>query len=180
MWSLVIRSERGPRRRDLDAQALPKASFSDPVPRQMHQGQFRPTLKKLRKLIPLNLHVSLMLNSTRYCRTPLGVPLAPITLRSRAKALIACSALLLFHGTPSWSRNVNSLSWFFSNRFLYPAATRAPPRLARRDPSARPGAPCRIAARCARETPATSSCPQCYRAAPHRPVADLRASRPGQ
>src|SRR5262245_20044412 len=82
-----------------------------------------PDFKKSRKLIPLYLHVSLMLNSTTYCRTPLGVPLAPNTLRSRAKALIACSALLLFQGTPSWSRNVKSLSWFFSNRFLYPTAT---------------------------------------------------------
>jgi uncharacterized protein YecT (DUF1311 family) len=39
-----------------------------------------------------------------------------ITSRSLANALMACSALLLFHGTPSNLRNVNSLSRFFSKR----------------------------------------------------------------
>jgi hypothetical protein len=51
----------------------------------------------------LYLQVSLMLNRTRYSLTPFGVPFAPIALRRRANALMACSALLLFHGTPSWS-----------------------------------------------------------------------------
>ena len=39
---------------------------------------------------------------------------APITFRRDANSLTAFSALLLFHGTPSWSRKVNSLSRFFS------------------------------------------------------------------
>src|SRR3984893_11287773 len=58
------------------------------------------------------------------------------------------------------------------------AFRRAPPGSARRGPSARPGAPCRIAVRCARETPATSPCRRCCRAAPHRPAAGLRGSPP--
>jgi hypothetical protein len=37
--------------------------------------------------------------------------------------LMACSVLLSFPGTPSWSRNVKSLPLFFSNRFLQTAAT---------------------------------------------------------
>jgi hypothetical protein len=48
---------------------------------------------------------------------PFGV-LVTITFRRRVKARTACSALLLFHGTPSWLRNVNSLALFFSIRFL--------------------------------------------------------------
>src|SRR5712672_3628223 len=60
------------------------------------------------------------------------------------------------------------------------ASRRALLRSARRGPSARPGAPCRIVVRYAREMAATSSCPRCCRAAPHRPAADPRASPPGQ
>jgi len=47
--------------------------------------------------------------------------------RSLANALIACSALLLFQGTPSCVRKVNSLSRSFSKRFLHFSAYRALP-----------------------------------------------------
>src|SRR4029077_8509236 len=43
---------------------------------------------------------------------------------------------------------------------------------------ATPAAPCRIAARSARESPATSSCRRCCRAAPHRPAAGLPGAPP--
>ena len=42
-----------------------------------------------------------------------------ITSRSCANALMACSALLLCQGTPSWLRKVKSLSRFRSNRSLH-------------------------------------------------------------
>src|SRR5258705_7103223 len=58
------------------------------------------------------------------------------------------------------------------------ASRRALLRSARRGPSARPGAPCRIVVRYAREMAAMSSCLRCCRAAPHRPAADPRASPP--
>jgi hypothetical protein len=57
--------------------------------------------KKVRKSTPFNLHVSLMLSRTRYSLIPLAVPDAPIVMRKFANALTACSALLLFQGTPS-------------------------------------------------------------------------------
>src|SRR5713226_815986 len=82
-----------------------------------------PERKKSRKLIPLHLHVSHTLRRIRYSRIPLSVLDPPTSLRSAANALIACSALLLFHGTPSQSKNVNSLSWFFSKRFLHVTAS---------------------------------------------------------
>jgi hypothetical protein len=41
----------------------------------------------------------------------------------KANARSACSALLLFHGTPSKLRNVNSVSRFFSMRFRSASAT---------------------------------------------------------
>src|SRR5262249_24930651 len=48
-----------------------------------------------------------------YSLVPLGV-LVAITLRCLVKAPSACSALLLFHGTLSWSRKVKSLPSFFN------------------------------------------------------------------
>jgi hypothetical protein len=54
--------------------------------------------------------------STQYSVVPLGV-LVTITFRRRVNARTACSALLLFHGTLSQSRNVNSLSRFLLIRF---------------------------------------------------------------
>src|ERR1700719_291147 len=58
------------------------------------------------------------------------------------------------------------------------AFLRGPPRSARRGPSARRGAPCRVVARWDRETAATLFCPRYCLEAPHRPVAGLRASPP--
>ena len=59
----------------------------------------------------------------RYSSMPRGVERPSIALRSLAKALIACSALLLFQGIPSWLRKVNSLSRSLSNRaFNFKAA----------------------------------------------------------
>jgi hypothetical protein len=40
----------------------------------------------------------------------------------RRNRFTACSAVLLFHGTPSYLRNVNNLSSFFSKRSLTFAA----------------------------------------------------------
>lgn len=40
----------------------------------------------------------------RYSSIPLGVERPSIDRRNLARALIACSALLLFQGTPSWLR----------------------------------------------------------------------------
>jgi len=51
-------------------------------------------------------------------RSPFSVVTPPMIWRSAANALTACSALLLFQGTPSKLRNVKSLSRFFSNRLL--------------------------------------------------------------
>jgi len=55
------------------------------------------------------LHVSATLSMTRYSRSDGSVNLPSADLRTLAKALIARSALLLFQGTPSYSRNVKSL-----------------------------------------------------------------------
>src|SRR5260370_41802749 len=57
--------------------------------------------RKSRNRTPLFLHVSLMLSRMRYSRIPLTVLVPPKIFRNRANALIACSALLLFQGTPS-------------------------------------------------------------------------------
>ena len=72
-----------------------------------------PDSMKSRKLIPLLLQVSQMLSRTRYSRKPFSVHVPPITRRNSAKARMAFSALLLFQGTPSWAKNVNSFSRFF-------------------------------------------------------------------
>ncbi len=45
---------------------------------------------------------------------PASVNSVPITFRREANSLTAFSALLLFHGTPSWSKKVNSLSRYFT------------------------------------------------------------------
>ena len=50
--------------------------------------------------------------------SPLWELLIDIILRIRVNAFTACSALLLFHGTPSCSRNVNNFPRFFSSRFF--------------------------------------------------------------
>jgi hypothetical protein len=46
-----------------------------------------------------------------------SVNLPSANCRCLAEHLAACSALALFHGTPSWSRKVNSLPRYFSSRF---------------------------------------------------------------
>ena len=60
-----------------------------------------PESRKSRKSNPWYLQVWQMLNRTRYSSTPLAVERPSITRRSRAKALIACSVLLLFQKIPS-------------------------------------------------------------------------------
>jgi DUF2958 family protein len=57
--------------------------------------------KNSKKSTFLYLHVSETLRRIRYSSIPEGVAVPSITSRSVANALIACSALLLFHGTPS-------------------------------------------------------------------------------
>ena len=60
-------------------------------------------------------------------RRPFSEVTPSITRRSVAKALMACSALLLFHGTSSKFRNVNIVSRFFCNRsMIFVAASPAP------------------------------------------------------
>src|SRR5215208_323502 len=73
----------------------------------------RPERRNSKKLTPLYLQVSQMLKRIAYSRMPFGELEPRTTLRSKAKDLMACSALLLFHGIPSKSRNVKSLSRFF-------------------------------------------------------------------
>src|SRR5262245_4264146 len=75
--------------------------------------------RKSRKSTPEYLQVWQTLRSTKYSRIPFSVVTPVKTLRKSANDFIACSALLLFQGTPSWSRNVNNESRFFSNRALH-------------------------------------------------------------
>ena len=79
---------------------------------------FSPERRKSRKSSPLYLHVSQMLSRIKYSRIPFSVLHPPMTFLSVAKALTACSALLLFQGTPSKLKNVNNFSRFFWNRSL--------------------------------------------------------------
>jgi hypothetical protein len=58
-----------------------------------------------------------VLSRVAYSLCPLGV-LIDIIFRIRVNAFTACSALLLFQGTPSYSRNVNNFPRFLSSRFL--------------------------------------------------------------
>ena len=80
---------------------------------------FSPDRKNSKKLSPLHLQVSQTLRSTKYSRIPFSVTTPSKSLRSNAKALMACSALLLFHGTPSKLKKVKRPSRFFSNRVLH-------------------------------------------------------------
>src|SRR5262245_54921490 len=77
---------------------------------------FEPERRKSRKSTLLYLQLSQMLRRMRESRRPFSVLVPPITRRSDANAFTACSALLLFQGMPSNSRNVNSLLRFFCNR----------------------------------------------------------------
>jgi len=60
-----------------------------------------PDRRNSRKSRPRHSHVSATLKSVRYSSTPFLDDEPAITSRSRANALMACSALLLFQGTPS-------------------------------------------------------------------------------
>src|SRR5215510_13054134 len=74
-------------------------SFDTRAPFLMNTSMsFSPDRKKSKKRIPLYLHVSHMLRRIRYSWIPFSELDPPITLRSLANALIACSALLLFQG----------------------------------------------------------------------------------
>ncbi len=79
---------------------------------------FSPDRRKSKNSTSLYLHVSDILNITRYSRIPFSEVIPLITRRRVANALIACSALLLFQGTPSCTRKVNNFSLFFSKRLL--------------------------------------------------------------
>src|SRR5216683_952003 len=83
---------------------------------------FSPERRKSKKSTPMYLQVSQILKRTKYSRRPFSVVTPPMMCRSSAKGLTACSALLLFHGTPSYLRKVNNLSRFFSKRSLTFAA----------------------------------------------------------
>ena len=85
------------------------------VPSQRHRYPSPPS-ENARKSSPRYSHVWQTLRRVRYSSTPFAVEVPAITSRSLANALTACSALLLFHGTPSWPRKVNSLSRYFWKR----------------------------------------------------------------
>src|SRR6266853_6305166 len=75
-----------------------------------------PERRKSRKSSPWYSQVSATLKSVKYSSTPFLEDDPAITSRSLANALTACSALLLFHGTSSYRKNVKSLSRFFWKR----------------------------------------------------------------
>jgi hypothetical protein len=77
-----------------------------------------PDRRKSKNSTLLYLHVSQMLSRMRKSRRPFSVALPAITRRSDANAFTACSALLLFHGTSSKSKEVNILLRFFSKRSM--------------------------------------------------------------
>src|SRR5213079_3235887 len=82
-----------------------------------------PERRKSKKSNPEYLHVWQTLKRIRYSSIPFGVERPSMARRSLANALISCSALLLFQGTPSWLRKVNNLARSFSNRsFNFDAA----------------------------------------------------------
>src|ERR1700741_722169 len=87
-----------------------------------------PERKKSRKLTFLYLQVSQILRRTRKSLRLFSVVFPSITRRSAAKAFIACSALLLFQGTPPKLRNVNSLLRFFFKPSAIFIAASLPPR----------------------------------------------------
>src|SRR5271165_4623040 len=67
----------------------------------------------------LNSHVSKTLERIRYSFTVFSLNRPSLSRRYFANRLIACSALLLFHGTPLWSRKVNILELYFLNLLAY-------------------------------------------------------------
>src|SRR6476619_662131 len=69
--------------------------------------------RNLSTLTLLNSHVSKTLASTKYSLNVFSLYRPSLSRRYFAIRLIACSALLLFHGTPSWSRKVNILERYF-------------------------------------------------------------------
>src|ERR1700680_2082951 len=75
-----------------------------------------PERRNPKKSKPEYLHVGQTLKRIRHSSIPFGVERPSMVRRSLANALIACSALLLFQGTPSWLRKVNSFSRSVSNR----------------------------------------------------------------
>src|ERR1035441_10086095 len=69
--------------------------------------------RNFRTLTLLNSHVSKTVARTRYSSSVRSVKRPSASRRYLAKRLIACSALFLFQGTPSWSRNVNIFAPLF-------------------------------------------------------------------
>src|SRR6267378_2674963 len=78
-----------------------------------------PERRKSKKSKPEYLHVWQTLKRIRYSSIPFGVERPSMVRRSLANALIACSALLLFQGTPSWLKKVNRFSRSLSKRALH-------------------------------------------------------------
>src|SRR6266481_1557762 len=78
-----------------------------------------PERRNAKKSKPEYLHVWQTLKRIRYSSIPFGVERPSMARRSLANALIACSALLLFQGTPSWLRKVNNLARSFSKRSFH-------------------------------------------------------------
>src|SRR5215469_4841408 len=76
-------------------------TFRDPAYREKASRSVQPDKKKPRESMFLRFKVSLILKRSRYCLRPVTVDDPPIMRLSNANRLIACSALLLFQGTPS-------------------------------------------------------------------------------
>ena len=78
-----------------------------------------PLRRNSKKSKLLYLHVWQMLNKIISFSIDLSVKLPRVISLNFENALIACSALLLCHGIPSWLRNTNSLLRFLTNQFLH-------------------------------------------------------------
>jgi len=70
-------------------------------PHEYVSTSFSADRRKFRKSSPWYSQVWATVKRVRYSSTPFFVDVPEITSRSLANALMACSALLLFHGTPS-------------------------------------------------------------------------------
>jgi len=106
-----------PREKNLpNAELTPTAAWPK-RPRERCDVRFART-QEIEKSTPRYLQLSATLRSVRYSSMPFFVEDPAMMSRSLANDLIACSALLLFQGTPSYWRKVNNRSRFLSKRCL--------------------------------------------------------------
>src|SRR5437763_14738722 len=79
---------------------------------------FSPDIRNLSNDLPWNLHVCVIPSINKY-RGATDLKKYPDIFLCTARCLIALSAMLLFHGTPSCSINVNRLCRYFLKRLWY-------------------------------------------------------------